>query len=220
MISDRMRIDKVYEVYWDYGVEKEEYSYKEERFDEEGRTVEEAWYDADCTPQEIQAGEAEFQTRYYRTYDSAGNCTSFSYQHGEEGMVFRVYEKEYDDRSNLIKEVRYSENEWIDTSGRMTTIWYYNDEGLPVRSETSYSGNSYSDRRGSAEIYTYDASDNLVQVDHLVEGEVCHSVIREYDRMGNQTKEYEIDGENRTLSENRTDRGSDKKWDYEYRYRA
>ena len=210
MVSDFMQIEREYDAEYPKG---EQYCYVEQKWDEAGNILETAYYSDDCTPEEIQEGEAKAQVRYYYTYDAAGNRTAESYQYEEAGGELHTnYEWEYDDRNNLIKEIAFCYKwEW-EFPYQKTTIRHYDDRNLLIRKESSYADDEEVWGR-SEELYTYDESDNLIQVDYLIDGEINYSVIKEYDRLGNPTKEDKIDGETDSKK-----RYPDRWWSYQYRY--
>lgn len=213
VVSDLVRIDREYNM--DRPEGDEPYSYVEQRWDETGNELETAYYPAKYTPEEIEEGKAKAWGRYYYTYDAVGNCTGLFYQNGETGTSEPVYEREYDDRNNLIKEVYYYSSEVPEDCYQETTIWHYDDRNLLIKKEWT-TGDDVEEWGGFEEIYTYDEAEKLVRVDYLNEGKFMHSVVKEYDILGNQIKECRTDAEDGTVSE---DAVPDKEWNYRYRYR-
>ena len=193
----------------------EPYSYVEQRWDEAGNELETAYYPAKYTPEEIEEGKAKAWVRYCYTYDAAGNCTALFCQYEEAGTSEPIYEREYDDRNNLIKEVWFYRSEVPEDCYQETTIWHYDDRNLLIKKEWT-TGDDVEEWGGFEEIYTYDEAEKLVRVDYLNEGKFMHSVVKEYDILGNQIKECRTDAEDGTVSE---DAVPDKEWNYRYRYR-
>lgn len=213
VVSDLVRIDREYNM--DLPDGDEPYSYVEQRWDEAGNELETAYYPAKYTPQEIEEGKAKAWGRYCYTYDGAGNCTGLFYQYEEADISEPLYEREYDDRNNLIREIYYYRSEVPEDCYQETTIWCYDNRNLLIKKERT-TGGDLDDRGGFEEIYTYNEEEKLVRVDYLNDGKFMRSVVKEYDILGNQIKEYKIDAEDGTASE---DAVPDKEWEYRYRYR-
>lgn len=214
--SDAMQIEREYNA--DYP-ERDQYCYIEQKWDEEGNLLEKAYYPASCLLEEIQSGEAVSQVRYRYTYDERGNSTASHILYERTGESEPVYEREYDDRDNLVKEIYYYKGDSFEDSYVETTVWYYNEENLLVKKEKS-TGDDEEIWRDDTENYTYDETGNLIRTDYIRtdrinrDTTVC-SVIKEYDLLGNQIKEYMIDGGAQIVPEDLTPDGE---WEYKYHY--
>lgn len=178
MLSDDLQ--KIREVEYD-GREYKEYNYYIlETEDEDGNQVM-GYYDGDTyTAEDIQNRHAVPRYTYSYTYDEKGNLTAVYYWDEEYQDGFLEYERIFDDRGNVIREE--SRNPWW---RKRTTAWHYNDRNLLVKKEVY---DTYDDdgkiEYDDTEFYIYDETDTLRKMN----GE---RVVREYDRLGNPTKEYE-----------------------------
>ncbi len=206
--SDHMQIDREYTADCPEG--EEPIYYIAQEWDEEGKLLRESCYSLFYSPEEIQAGEAEPLVQYDYAYDKNGNTISISYISGSDGRRYQVYEREYDDRNNLIKEIYYEYGE-EKNSFCETTVWKYNEEGVLLEKEVSTDGAW----KGYAEHYAYDEAGNLIRRDYLDGDGSGFSIIKEYDILGNQVKEYRIEGGAETLPD---DAEPEKEWEYQYRY--
>lgn len=205
--SDHMQIDREYTADCPEGEEPTYYIAQE--WDEEGKLLRESYYSLFYSPEEIQAGEAAPLMQYDYAYDKNGNTVSISFS-GNDGRRYQVYEREYDDRNNLIKEIYYEYGE-EKNSFCETTVWKYNEEGVLLEKEVSTDGVW----KGYAEHYAYDEAGNLIRRDYLGGDGSGFSVIKEYDILGNPVKEYRIEGGAETLPD---DAEPEKEWEYQYRY--
>ncbi len=206
--SDHMQIDREYTA--DHPEGEEPVYYIAQEWDEEGKLLRESYYSLFYSPEEIQAGEAAPLVQYDYAYDENGNTVSTSYLSGRDGRRYQVYEREYDDRNNLIKEIYYEYDEG-EYSFCETTVWKYDGEGVLLEKEVSTDGVW----KGYAEYYAYDEAGNLIRRDYLDGDGGGFSVIKEYDILGNPVKEYRIEGGAETLPD---DAESEKEWEYWYCY--
>ncbi len=206
--SDHMQIDREYTA--DCPVGEEPIYYIAQEWDEKGKLLRESYYSLFYSPEEIHAGEAAPLVQYDYAYDENGNTVSISYISGSDGRRYQIYEREYDNRNNLIKEIYYEYGE-EKNSFCETTVWKYNEEGVLLEKEVSTDGVW----KGYAEHYAYDEAGNLIRRDYLDGDGSGFSVIKEYDILGNPVKEYRIEGGAETLPD---DAEPEKEWEYKYRY--
>ncbi len=212
LITDNMQIDKEYRA--DYLPGKDPVYYIAQKWDEEGNLLEETHYTLFWSPEKILAGEARAMIRFDYTYDANGNAVAFSYVSGNKGESYPVYEREYDDRNNLIKEIYYDRNDEEENCFQVMTLWDYNEENLPVKEEKSTRNGNDTWSNYTTE-YTYDEAGNPIREDYLNGDGEGFSVIREYDVLGNQVREYKTED---MMQEAGEEIKLDKEWEYQYHY--
>ncbi len=209
-MTDSMQIDREYNA--DYPPGEDPEYYIAQRWDENGNLLETAYYTLYYSVEEIAAGEADAWVRYCYTYDERGNCTSMYNLYGQDEEPGPCYEREYDDRDHLVKETYYYGE--IEDSCVETTVWEYNGDDLLVKKErhTRDADHIWLDY---SESYRYDEAGRLIRTDYSSGSGTEFSVIKEYDLLGNQVREYRIEDMGENLPE---DAKPEKEWEYQYHY--
>ncbi len=126
----------------------------------------------------IRSGRADPDEWERNTYDESGNCIARYHYYSYFDKEHQDYIWKYDERGNMIKEVR------MIPRGTETTIWNYDDRGLLIKKEKIVERDGEVDDLDSEEeSYLYDDDGRLIQMKNK-----CDRT--EYDRLGNPTKTF------------------------------